>query len=506
MALPTNTSEPNDPRQVQQPQPGNEQRAPRPPAPAGPGGLPMPPAPPRRMPTVPLPIPPEEEDVFEQIPVQEIEEEEDYTQYLDPEPEPAPRVERRPAPGPSPAPAPTHQPQRFDEYEVAPDPRSGESLEAEESNFVDPKNKKIKPFGGAKSKKRDKNANDSAARRYDSREDRRTKARVVQAGVIAALVGMVGFGGYNALNPPVGASPEEVNAAIEAARLADNFPQDRGAAFAEDFITTYLTYSAENANSQELLTYYYSGVIGGAAAESTATFNNVSQTLVSSPKSYKYVPLTSSTAAFEIGALVQTFSPATPVDPQLQVTAQDKYKWVFYNVNVYYDETTDTMAVTPDSPSLIPNASFGAAADIPDEKLLGTGEPSPGLAAAVRDSLYGYLEAYAVSTPTSHDLLNQYLIDGGDSGPELIKGLGGRFELAGGAETAVTYKAYIVEGKPNTTKLDVKVQWRDLSVPEETGALIYTSRYYIQMVKQANGQWLVDASAPKYYFEAPPTS
>lgn len=449
----------------------------------------------------PPPAPPVEEDPFEQLPVEEV----DTDYYEEPAPRPTPAAPAQRERQPEPQPEPEEDLSSFLEPEPAPAPQrrapvEPDMVEDEESTFVNKKQKKLLPFGGAKSKQVKRK--DGAANVFDAREDRRKKAFLVQAGALAALFGIVGFGAYNAINPPAGVSPTEMNAAIGAAIATQNFPQERGGAFAEDFLATYLTIDPNDATNAELLGYYYTGQLGGASGESTLVYSDVAQRIVSEPKVYKFTPLDMNSAAFEVGALVEPIDVNAAETEEGALPVAERFKWVYYNVNVYYDETTDTMAITPDSPTLIPAPNFGSAQDLPDEKLLGTGETSADLDEAVNSSLLGYFEQFAEASPASHEGLDQYLLEGAASGPELLKGLGGQFRLAGEPASAIDYTTYAT-GEPGVVKIDATVSWQDASVISDNAVLTYTSRYYVEMRQQENGQWLVSAFAPKYFLKSP---
>lgn len=385
---------------------------------------------------------------------------------------------------------------------------SNSPIESEEINFVNKKQKKLLPFGGSKSdkeknqkyRKTKKNDNTSLV---DSRIDRRTKAKIIRNLILIFCLLAVCFGLYNAFRPPKGVTQTDVDAAISQALVDSTFPMDRGKAFAEDFMAAYLSISPGAAASgvDPILNYYYTGSLSNDAAQSTTQLKqvdgNFTQTVVVPPKVFKVVPVEQNSASFEIGAVVQSSNGQQTPDG---TTTQ---KWVFYSVNVYYNPKADSLAVTKDSPILIPNFKTGVSVDIPEEKLPGTGTEDQALKSEISPTINAFMEEFGKSSPDSHAGLDQYLIKGAKSGAELVKGLDGKFVLAGAPGDAVQFTAYRLTEKSTTeAALDVNVKWQDASSVQGAG-VVYQSRYYVVMEKQPNGQWLVSTMTPKHYLKAP---
>lgn len=508
MALPTNSGPPkngdNKPNTGQGgglPTPEGARPRPQqglPPAPVGypapRGGLPTPSAPMQRTYAAPPPPPEPEPDPFEPIPVEEVE-------YYEPEPEPAPA---RPAPEPEPVvddwleeiePEPAPAPRR---RRPEPEPEPEPAADEEANEFINKKQKKLLPFGGSKSDKT--KGKDDRASKFDAREDRRTKARVVQAGALAALVGLVGFGGYNAIKPPVGVTADEMNFAISEAISTQDFPFERGSAFSEAFIEAYLEVGQgrELASSDPTLDYFYTGTFSASGEPTINTTSGFSQYIVSAPRVFQRTPVSSESASFVVGTLVES----SLTNPEDSNVINPSLKWVFYNVNVFYDKTTDTLAVTPNSPTLVPNKNVGASIDIPPAKAPGDGVENSDIKESLRSTVGGYFEAFAKSSAANHDPINQYLLQGAKSDPSLLTGLDGKFQLSGTPEEAINYTVYGVEGDPNSLALDVKVIWEDATISADLAKAQYTGNYYLKLTKSGN-LWLVSAFAPRNYTRAP---
>lgn len=361
----------------------------------------------------------------------------------------------------------------------------------EQPVFIDKKARKLKPYGGAKSKRKDINS-------YDQRQNRRQKAAMVQFGVLGLLSLLVLFGFYNAVIPKKQLGVDDVNAIIAANEAALSFPIERGESLTEDFLKAYLEVTPEDISKGDpLLGYFYTGTLGGDVSSTMTPSGGFLQRILVAPKVYKVTPITEYSAAFEATALVESY--VAPGSQQPSGAAGEGEatgpKWVSYNVNLYYDKDTDTISVTKDSPTLLPPIAIGNGSEIPEEKLPGTGVTNDTLDAEVQSVVFGYLEAFAAASAENHTNLDQYLPrDNKDT--SLFRGLNGKYKLDGTPDTAIEYKAYETED-PNVVRVDATVNWVD-SI-DDLNKATYKSRYLIELEKQDNGQYLVIYMAPRFY-------
>ena len=307
-----------------------------------------------RLPSLPpvdesLPAP-EEEEVFSNVPAQpEVEEPADAPEVVEEPVFQAPKS-RKIADVP---PAPLVE-------EPAPEPAVVEAEETEESTFIDKKNRKLKPFGGAKAlrpkmnrdKKEDKN-------RFDPRNDRRAQARIIQWTVIGLLAAASVFGLYKDVFPPKGVSQSTVEQIVAQNTVTTyGYPMTEGASFATNFINAYLKISTATANSGEvgpqqsdpLLSWYYNGSDSSGTTDGSAISNknislnqnsNVAQKVIVPASIFNQIALSSKTAQYTIGAEVET-NGGSPY-------------WNWFYVDVYYSGGPNgSFAVAPNSPSPAP--------------------------------------------------------------------------------------------------------------------------------------------------------
>lgn len=348
--------------------------------------------------------------------------------------------------------------------------------------FIDEKNLKLEPFGG----KRKVRVND-----LDGRKNLRQRSQVVQYITVGLVILIVGFSVKSAFFPPESLSVEEVTGIVAQTANISEFPVESGKAFASDFMKAYLTVNGD-AVSKEALGYYYSGSLSAADSPNRSTTPNFKQTVVFGPTVYESRGLTPYSARYTIGALVK------PESAKSEAPADgSSAKWVYFNVNVYYDKESQNFSITPDSPSLVPAVEVGDPSKIPAAKDLGTSVLEKPAADELKSVVQGFIKGYAVSSPTDHANLDQYIVSNSDA--SLQKGLAKEFTLAGAENDAIMYQAYATED-PNEVKVAVTVNWRDqLGTDLEITKLEYKSNYVMTLQKQTNGKYLVSKFAPHYF-------
>lgn len=493
--------------------PQNEQQRPTPARSNEPDGLPdleeelaLPTPPPRPQPRVPAPAPvpvetPERSNLFDE------EDDDTFTQispdddslYADEEdweeeaPAPAPKPSRRPAPKPAPRPIEIFE----EEDEVKPKRRFGRKAKEEkpelapgytEDTFIDEKTEKLKPFG----RKRAAKVSD-----FDNRKNMRQKAKFIQLGVIGLLLTLIGLGVKNAFFPPESLTPAEVVGIVKNETGSYGFPLDRGAAFSKDFMQAYLDVSqdpTEKAVNDQVLSYYYSGLKAGGAPQRTISFK-FNQKILFGPTVYESRELTDHSARYTIGVLVEPSAVGSkpPVDGSAA-------QWSFFNVNVYYDKALDTFTITPNSPTVVPPINVKPGTELPEGSKIGTGSVDIELTNKLKSVVYGFVNGYTTSSPSDHTALDQYILP--DPPPELLKGLEGRYKLAGPPENAIQFEAFPTED-PGVAKVKIAITWRD---GQGESTMDYKSSYVMTLNRQSNGTYLVAKFAPEYFSKAPPKS
>lgn len=350
--------------------------------------------------------------------------------------------------------------------------------------FIDDEKLELEPFGG----KRKVRVND-----LDGRKNIRQRSQIVQYITIGLVVIIVGFGVKNSFFPEKSLTADEVaTIAAETANIS-SFPVEAGKAFASDFMKAYLTVNGD-ALSKEALGYYYNGTLVAADSPNRSATPSFKQSIVYGPTVYESVGLTPYSARYTIGALVKPESAkgAAPADGS---TA----KWTYFNVNVFYDKDSKNFSITPDSPSLVPAVEVGDPNKVPLAKELGTEVDQP-IAVGLKSIVQGFIKGYAVSSPTDHASLDQYILSNSDV--SLQKGLAKAFTLAGNPDDAIQYRAFSTSN-PGEIKVAVTVNWRDqIGADADITKLEYKSNYVMTLQKQANDKYLVSKFAPQYFVMA----
>lgn len=348
--------------------------------------------------------------------------------------------------------------------------------------FVDEETKQLLPFGGKRKLK---------VNEFDGRKNLRQRAKIVQIIVIAILLVMAIFAGKNALFPQKPLEAPEIQGIIAETVGITNFPLENGKGFAKDFMQAYLTVNG-SAESKSVLGYFYNGVLGAADSPNRSTSQGFKQNILFGPTVYEAVALTDYSARYTIGALVQ----ASPVDGAPPADGSSA-KWEYFNVNVFYDEATASFSITKDSPTVIPAVEVGDPANVPNAAPLGVAKADQEVADKIQSVVHGFIKGYAVSSPSDHSTIDQYIIS--DADESLLRGLNNTYVLAGSEADAIQYQAF-TSANAGELKIAVVVNWRDqLGASDPNTKLEYKSNYVMTLQEQSNGKYLVSKFAPQYY-------
>lgn len=363
--------------------------------------------------------------------------------------------------------------------------------------FVDEKKLKLEPFAKNKAKPAD----------FDKRKDKQKQAKYIRAGVLTLIVALVGLGVKNAIIPPYTMTPAEVQAISMETVGKTNFPEERGRSVAEDFIKAYLTVGGGDPASSAL-SFFYTGSLENAnfnqdaidsgtqpRQEGNAAYNGLfKQKFIIDPKTYESYSIDDNTAYFVVGALVK---PDAELERdqygKLPPTSGSEARWVFFNVNVYYDTEKDAMFITKDSPTLVPDKNVGATLDAPDSAPIGDGtEIEDKVMEEITPTALGYINGFAKASEADLSPIEQYLSS--DAAPTAKGGLGGEFALSGNAENAVNIEGFNT-GTSNEAKLKINVRWKSGITREgstdEIASSVYNSTYVMTLKKSAAGRWEV---------------
>lgn len=392
-------------------------------------------------------------------------------------------------------------------------PQSGELDRKGQNAFIDKNGKKLKPFGGKKSAMKQSDV--------DSRKNLRQTAKAVQIVVIGLLILVLGFGVKNAFFPPQSLTQADVQSIVYNTTGSSAFPLERGKVFAESFMSAYMNYDPAGGNSTAVLQYFTIGklVPKDLSYPGLSSSKNYQQTMIYGPLTYQSQPAGNNSAIYTIGALVQvsnttgttdtpateTSTPTTPTSPdtstggttnadgtapntdagaspdstaggsgtpdassssdqgvtpgtQATTASGDKLMWQFFAVNVYYDTKADSFAIAG-WPNLVPTPSAMKSSDVPADIPPGTGTAaSPEVLDAIRPTIYGFLEAYRVSSGDNYDKLLPYLAN--KPTPDLLKGLNSEYVFKSGAadDNSVVINTYTTD-IPTEWKASLTVTW-----------------------------------------------
>lgn len=349
---------------------------------------------------------------------------------------------------------------------------------------IDEHNVKLKPFGSGRRK--------AKVGEFDKRKNLRAQSKIVQVVALGLMIILVLLGLKNALVPPPSLSPEEVQAIVTQSSGETNFPVKHGEGFAKDFVESYLTVDPLDPVANKALGYFYTGTLDSSApASARSVSSDFKQRIVRGPTVYESRDLTDYSANYVIGSLVipETVDSSAPPDGS-------SARWIFLNVNVYWDEETNSFTVTPNSPTVTTPIEVGDTSDLPREADIGSDRTNTSLTEDVRSVVLGYVRGYAISNSDNHVELDQYVIP--DAPPELFQGLNKRYVLPEDVAGNVTLTAF-PGATDNDIRVEVVVVWED--PVDSINKARYRSTYVMALERQPNGQYLVSRFNPKYFVQ-----
>lgn len=363
--------------------------------------------------------------------------------------------------------------------------------------YADEENFKLEPFAKRKVK----------VSEFDGRSNKQKKATYIRWGVIGLIGALVLLGIKNALIPPYTMTPEEVQGISLETVGETNFPKERGRGLAENFVKAYLTVGHGDV-AQQALDYFYTGAINqeftpesmeqGVMSNSDINSSTINgkfeQKVITDPIAYQSVSVDDNSGYYIVGALVKPdASQEKDQYGKTPKTSGSEARWVFFQVNVYYDDAKDKLYITKDSPTLVPDVNMGAVADAPKMGKLGNGEElEDNTVDAISPVIYNYISGYAKSTQDDYSAIQQYLAP--DAEETAKSGLGGDYELAGDNENAIELKGYSTND-PNMLKFLATVTWKNTITEEgsteELASVTYDSNYVVTLTKGEDGRWEV---------------
>lgn len=345
--------------------------------------------------------------------------------------------------------------------------------------FIDEKNLKLKPFGGRKIKEGE----------FDDRANKRTYALVIQWVTIGLVVILIALGVKNALFPAKPLSIEEVAEIANIVTGQTNYPEERGKAYATDFIRAFLTTGDKDAD--QVLGFFYNGSLSEGDNKNLDVASEFRQEVLFGPSVYQSTVITENSSNYIVGSLVRSYVP----DVEDSEKTVSRTRWIFFSVNVYYDESSGRMYITPDSPTLIPKQEVGPIAEVPAIQPPGLGVRDEEIAKEIDPVIKGFMKGYAESTSNNYSSLEQYIIN--DAPRELKNGLGNEFSFSGGIDNALQFSAYPTE-ESGVIKVLINVNWSN----GLSGIKADYRSTYIATLNNHSGKWLVEKLSAIRYVEA----
>lgn len=375
-------------------------------------------------------------------------------------------------------------------------PERGRAADEEyEDSFVDKENLKLKPFG--KQKKRAKVGD------FDARKNMEGQRKVYRGVFIAAVLAIVGFGAYQTFWPQESISVAEVEEIASVAVGDTGFPTTRGEGFALSFTDSLLNLEPGPdalAKRTAALSYFY-GTVGDTKSFDSAltAVGNISQQVVYGPVVLESTPITAKAASYEIGVLLNTADADAP-KVEGSVGAEniaESLRWVAFNVNVYYDETKNSFAIAPNSPTLLPAPTVDSPSVVPAGEPLGTAVDD--VPESVQATIVGFLSGYRESTKNDFSKILQYI--GTEADESLRDGLGSRYQFATPDDPASSIDTEVFQTGDDLSelKIELTVDWQ---IPTgESSSVTFPSHYVLTLASKGGGDYTVTKFAPYYWVE-----
>lgn len=278
------------------------------------------------------------------------------------------------------------------------------------------------------------------------------------------------------------------------------FPLDRGSAIAKAFIASYIPISGDPA-AASMLDNFYSGTrfktesdvsVTNSSQAAPSSSGEVTQVIQSGPYVYKQRAVSDSTANYVIGTLVYRKQHGQPVMSADGKTPE--YKWLYFNVGIYWDEKTDKLAIDTNSPTVTSAPEMRASASLPTTQLPGDGKLDQDATDQATDSITNFMKAWGQGDKSSLKTLTAP-----DKTAAAMNGLNGTLTIKDMSTMKIS-----VYGHPLTDNMYralVEMKWNDVvsTTDGQNNGVEYGSRYILKMEKTSEGKFLVQDINPYYY-------
>lgn len=382
-----------------------------------------------------------------------------------------------------------------EDYDLEDDyyPEYEEDLKKEKkSKFINKKKKRLIPFGGKKSKKkRFVKSSD-----FDDRKNKLAKTKIMQFSII--ILGLIMFfvGLKNTFAPSHVYTGDQIRQFAAEGAGQTGFPSERGRFFVENFMEAYLNIDKSKPELMDTLSYYYgAGQLSnsGYAGLNMEWNHEAKQKVLVPPKVTDVELLSDYSAQYKVSAYVSDVNGKKIVGDELAG------RWLSFSVNLYYDEEDGSLAITQDSPTIIPNQYIGEHTSVPEPQELGNGIINTEILPAISPTIDGFIETFAKASIESHDPVKQYIDDEDDI--SLYGGFNGAVQLAGEPEDSIQKVVYNKGDEGNEFEADVTVKWIDSSTADKKASIEYTARYKMSIRANDEGKFSVTEFTPFTYYK-----
>ncbi len=370
-----------------------------------------------------------------------------------------------------------------DYYEGTQD-RALDSLKTRTPDRIDHKKKKIIPTGGERAKVNDKN--------LDDRKNTLVFLKAIRFVLLLVIFGLFGLGIKNTFFPAQIYTNEDIENIVKTSMGETGFPKDRGRAYAQEYLNTYLN-STQSKLSKDLLSKLQNNIDKNynESAETSLSGKSITNATTFLQKPF-YYPSLLSEKVYSLNSAVYKFS-VFMTNSNGELVDRDgnlNGSWISFQVSVTYDEKTDSLSIV-ESPTLIPNYNINKTTNTFYYKKPGTGEQTDSkMGETLKSTILGFLEAYSKSSFKEHSALDQYIPH--DKPIKLINGFNNTVKLE---SNTVNYKIYTSK-KENEWKVDLTVSWLDLQSSNNSEGVKYQSHYLMTIQKTEDNVYLVTDFIP----------
>ena len=333
----------------------------------------------------------------------------------------------------------------------------------------------------------------------DGKKDNMRKARIVQRTVISLMVAIIIIGLLNAFMPRKTLTMADVENVVATQTGNNGYPLDDAAGIAQQFVQAYILYNGTG-SAAKMLNVFYNGMSSQQSAVDSPvnseiiTLNgNIAQRIEYGPIVYGRQSLASNVGDFTVGTLVYQIDTSNG-NPILDANGKVKYKWLFFDVGVYYNKKSNTFAISKDSPNLTSESRTSQQNNLPDPALPGDKQENKNLVTtAMTQTLSDYMDAWAEGKQST--LAN---LTTNNHTPQATQGLNGMVTRDG--DLIYTIYGPTKKAGDHYYRALVTVNWKDSIDDQKT--ISYKSQYVLYVDKTTSGKYLVyDIQPYKYYVD-----